>query len=122
LKQSFFTEQERLSQNSKLTESMPFLYNLIYTKMNFNDSDEVPSEKIDPCDEVEAVEDPEPEEVVIEDPITADDMIDELQDPELRKGLLALLELDINVFEGFGLVKNNNPTHSRRLRADTVCI
>ncbi|EFP85627.2 uncharacterized protein PGTG_10956 [Puccinia graminis f. sp. tritici CRL 75-36-700-3] len=120
LKQSFFTEQERLSQNSKLTDSMPFLYNLIYKKMNFDDSDEVSSEKTDTGDEVEAVEDPEPEEVVIEDPITADDMIDELQDPELKKGLLALSEQDINVFEGFGLVKNNNPTHSRRLRADTV--
>ncbi|KAA1083310.1 hypothetical protein PGT21_013213 [Puccinia graminis f. sp. tritici] len=64
---------------------MPFLYNLIYKKINFGDSDEVSSEKTDTGDEVEEVEDPEPEEVIIEDPITADDMIDELQDPELNK-------------------------------------
>jgi hypothetical protein len=45
---------------------------------------------------------------------------DDQIDPELRKNLLALSEHDVNIIEGYGLVKNNNPAHSRGMQAETV--
>jgi hypothetical protein len=46
LRQEFFTEEEQLAQNSHLTRSMPFLYNLIRNKIE-KDISEVETEDKD---------------------------------------------------------------------------
>ncbi|KAI9624350.1 hypothetical protein H4Q26_016920, partial [Puccinia striiformis f. sp. tritici PST-130] len=112
--QDFFTEDVWLVQNQGLTDSMLFLYHLVRDKIHTYDSD-------DEDGGTEAYSNTDNDEFAMQDASLADESNgEEVQDPELKKQLLALSEQDVNKFEGYGLVKNTNPAHSKQICADTV--
>ncbi|POW09850.1 hypothetical protein PSTT_06500, partial [Puccinia striiformis] len=114
--QDFFTEDVWLVQNQGLTDSMLFLYHLVRDKIHTYDSD-------DEDGGTEAYSNTDNDEFAMQDASLADESNgEEVQDPELKKQLLALSEQDVNKFEGYGLVKNTNPAHSKQICADTFLI
>ena len=130
MNQEFFTEEARLSQNNTLIQSMPFLYHLIYHKLCAKIPDEAepsPNEssedRNDDTHGVNPVNNPHEDSIINQAALSADGSTDELRnDPELRKIGLSLSEEDVNQLEGFGLVRNTNPTHCHRVRSAIVSI
>ncbi|POW08265.1 hypothetical protein PSTT_07679 [Puccinia striiformis] len=115
--QDFFMEDARLAQNQKLTDTMPFLYHLVQDKIHTYDLDDKAMDNED--GRKEACSEADNDEFAMQDASFADESnIEEVQDPELKKQLLALSEQDVNIFEGYGLVKNINPAHSKQICAD----
>ncbi|KAH9440534.1 hypothetical protein MJO28_016259 [Puccinia striiformis f. sp. tritici] len=98
---------------------MPFLYHLVQDKIHTYDLDDKAMDNED--GRKEACSEADNDEFAMQDASFADESnIEEVQDPELKKQLLALSEQDVNIFEGYGLVKNINPAHSKQICADAV--
>ncbi|POW21376.1 hypothetical protein PSHT_02419 [Puccinia striiformis] len=77
---------------------MLFLYHLVRDKIHTYDSD-------DEDGGTEAYSNTDNDEFAMQDASLADESNgEEVQDPELKKQLLALSEQDVNKFEGYGLV------------------
>ncbi|PLW28067.1 hypothetical protein PCASD_22607 [Puccinia coronata f. sp. avenae] len=123
LKQQFFTREENELQNKFIEESMPFLYHLLCVKLQSNQPQgskivPAPNQASDHDDSASESEDLEPTEAdnpgldtSFNHPLRTDDLVREPQD---------ITEDDISLFEGYSLLKNNNPQHSCRIRAQTV--
>ncbi|KAI7935096.1 hypothetical protein MJO29_016359, partial [Puccinia striiformis f. sp. tritici] len=100
--QDFFMEDARLAQNQKLTDTMPFLYHLVQDKIHTYDLDDKAMDNED--GRKEACSEADNDEFAMQDASFADESnIEEVQDPELKKQLLALSEQDVNIFEGRSL-------------------